>query len=77
MATTTFLPWPLTTREGQVDVVPRLQYLPDLYWPTFPEWLLFFGTIGLFAGLLLLFARYLPVVSMYEARHDERQETTS
>jgi hypothetical protein len=31
MATTTFLPWPLTTREGQVDVVPHLQYLPDLY----------------------------------------------
>lgn len=55
----------------------RLPYGDDLYWPTFPEWLLFFGTIGLFAGLLLLFVRYLPVVSLYEARHDERQEAGS
>jgi len=55
----------------------RLPYVPELYWPTFPEWLLFFGTIGLFAGLFLLFVRFLPVVSMYEARHDERQESAS
>ncbi|WP_230533087.1 NrfD/PsrC family molybdoenzyme membrane anchor subunit [Microvirga roseola] len=50
------------------------RYLPwgyDLYWPTTPEWFLLAGTAGLFTGQLLLFARYLPVVSMYETRHDE------
>jgi formate-dependent nitrite reductase membrane component NrfD len=52
-------------------------YLPwgyALYWPSFPEWFLLFGTIGLFSGLLLLFVRFLPVISMFEARHDEHQE---
>jgi Ni/Fe-hydrogenase subunit HybB-like protein len=49
----------------------------DLYWPTFPEWFLLIGTIGLFSALLLLFVRYLPVISMFEMRHDEHQEKTS
>jgi Ni/Fe-hydrogenase subunit HybB-like protein len=44
------------------------------YWPTTPEWFLLAGTVGLFSFLLLLFARYLPVVSMSETRHDEHQE---
>jgi molybdopterin-containing oxidoreductase family membrane subunit len=54
-------------------------YLPSIwrsYRPTFPEWSLFFGTLGLFAALLLLFVRYLPVVSMFETRHDEHLEKT-
>ncbi len=45
-----------------------------LYWPTVPEWFLLFGTVGLFSALLLLFVRTLPVVSMFETRHDEYQE---
>jgi molybdopterin-containing oxidoreductase family membrane subunit len=52
-------------------------YLPwgyDPYWPTSPEWLLLIGTLGLFSGLLLLFVRYLPVISMLETHHDQHQE---
>jgi molybdopterin-containing oxidoreductase family membrane subunit len=44
------------------------------YSPTIPETGLFLGTIGLFAALLLLFVRFLPVVSMFETRHDEHLE---
>jgi Ni/Fe-hydrogenase subunit HybB-like protein len=52
-------------------------YLPSMwrsYTPALVEWGLLLGTAGLFGGLLLLFARYLPVVSMYETRHDENTE---
>lgn len=42
-----------------------------LYAPTGPEWALLAGTIGLFALLLLVFARLMPVISMYETRHEE------
>lgn len=52
-------------------------YLPSLgraYAPTLIETGLFFGTIGLFAALVLLFARFVPAVSMFESRHDEREE---
>jgi molybdopterin-containing oxidoreductase family membrane subunit len=45
-----------------------------LYAPTGPEWALLLGTVGLFALLLLLFARFLPVVSMFEIRHEESGE---
>lgn len=60
-------------------VVGGLQrdYLPSMwrtYAPTPPEWLLYLGTIGLFAALFLLFVRFLPVISMSETRHDEHQE---
>jgi molybdopterin-containing oxidoreductase family membrane subunit len=54
-------------------------YLPSMwrvYWPTLVEMGLLIGTIGLFAALLLLFARFVPVVSMYEARHDEHEDRT-
>ena len=44
-----------------------------LYWPTVSEFLLLVGTFALFAALVLLFARYLPVMSMFEARHVERR----
>ncbi len=50
-------------------------YLPALwgrsYTPTLNEWLLLLGTVGLFALLFCLFVRYLPVVSMFETRHEE------
>ena len=55
-------------------------YLPwgyALYWPSLPEWFLLIGTVGLFSGLLLLFVRHLPVISLFETRHDEHQERTS
>jgi formate-dependent nitrite reductase membrane component NrfD len=50
-------------------------YLPtpaNPYGPTVDEWILLAGTAGLFAAIVLLFARMLPVVSLYEARHEER-----
>jgi Ni/Fe-hydrogenase subunit HybB-like protein len=52
-------------------------YLPAMwrsYAPTPAEWGLLLGTVGLFGLLLLLFARFLPVVSMSETRHDEHEE---
>lgn len=55
----------------------QTDYLPSTwrtYAPTLPETGLFLGTLGLFATLLLLFVRFLPVVSMFETRHDEHLE---
>jgi Ni/Fe-hydrogenase subunit HybB-like protein len=46
-------------------------YLPSIwgsYTPTFWDLATFFGSIGLFLTLLLLFIRFLPVISMYEMR---------
>ena len=39
-----------------------------MYYPTQWDWLTFFGSIGLFLTLLLLFLRYLPVISIFEMR---------
>lgn len=63
-------------------VVAGLQrdYLPSMwrsYAPTAQEWYLLFGTVGLFALLMLLFVRYLPVISMFETRHEEHEERAS
>ncbi|WP_262270186.1 MULTISPECIES: NrfD/PsrC family molybdoenzyme membrane anchor subunit [Microvirga] len=58
----------------------QTDYLPSVwrtYAPTLPETGLFLGTLGLFAALLLLFVRFLPVVSMFETRHDEHEEASS
>lgn len=55
----------------------QYDYLPSLsrgYAPTLVESGLLVGTVGLFVVLLLLFARYLPVVSMFEERHDEHED---
>jgi Ni/Fe-hydrogenase subunit HybB-like protein len=52
-------------------------YLPStwrFYAPTLVETGLLVGTVGLFAALLLLFARLIPVVSMFESRHDEHED---
>jgi Ni/Fe-hydrogenase subunit HybB-like protein len=52
-------------------------YLPSMwrsYTPTPIETGLLVGTAGLFATLLLLFVRFLPVVSMFESRHDEHED---
>jgi Ni/Fe-hydrogenase subunit HybB-like protein len=53
-------------------------YLPSMwrsYAPTWHESLILFGSLGLFAAMVLLFVRYLPVISMFEHRHAEREET--
>ena len=58
----------------------QTDYLPSIwrtYSPTLAETGLFLGTIGLFTALLLLFVRFLPVVSMFETRHDEHLEKSS
>ena len=59
--------------ERFVIVVTSLHrdYLPsswDMYTPTFWDWSLYLGTIGLFFFLLLLFIRFLPMISIFEMR---------
>jgi molybdopterin-containing oxidoreductase family membrane subunit len=44
-----------------------------LYSASAAEWLLLLGTIALFVLLLLLFARLVPVVSLFETRHEEAE----
>jgi Ni/Fe-hydrogenase subunit HybB-like protein len=39
-----------------------------MYSPTFWDWATYIGTIGLFLTLLLLFIRFLPVISIFEMR---------
>ncbi|HVT03537.1 MAG TPA: NrfD/PsrC family molybdoenzyme membrane anchor subunit [Thermoanaerobaculia bacterium] len=46
-------------------------FLPSswgMYYPTFWEWSLFIGTLGFFTFLLLLFIRFLPIISIFEMR---------
>jgi Ni/Fe-hydrogenase subunit HybB-like protein len=46
-------------------------YLPsswDMYIPTFWDWSTFIGSMGLFAFLLFLFIRLLPMISIFEMR---------
>jgi molybdopterin-containing oxidoreductase family membrane subunit len=56
-------------------------YLPsswDIYLPTFWDWATYIGTIGLFLALLLLFIRFLPVISISEMRelvHGSEQDS--
>jgi Ni/Fe-hydrogenase subunit HybB-like protein len=52
------------------DHLPRFG---PVYVPSTPEWTLLLGTVGLFALAMLLFARLVPVVSMYETRHEESE----
>ncbi len=52
----------------------------DMYTPTFWDWSLYFGTIGLFFSLLFLFIRFLPMISIFEMRellHDVESEGTA
>jgi molybdopterin-containing oxidoreductase family membrane subunit len=39
-----------------------------MYYPTRWDWFTFFGTVGLFLTLLLLFIRFLPLISIFEMR---------
>jgi len=46
-------------------------YLPSswgMYSPTFWDWAMYIGSIGLFFTLLLLFIRFLPMISIFEMR---------
>ena len=46
-------------------------FLPSawsMYYPTIWDWATFAGTIGLFIGLMFLFIRLLPMISMFELR---------
>ena len=59
--------------ERFVIVVTSLQreFLPSkwgMYYPTFWDYAVFAGTIGLFFTLLFLFIRFLPMISMTEVR---------
>jgi molybdopterin-containing oxidoreductase family membrane subunit len=50
------------------------------YSPTFWDWATFVGTLGLFFTLLVLFVRFLPVISISEMRslvHEEEGEAAS
>jgi Ni/Fe-hydrogenase subunit HybB-like protein len=40
----------------------------EMYYPTFWDFLTFFGTVGLFVTLMWLFVRILPLISIYEVR---------
>ncbi len=51
-------------------------YLPSAegrFSPTLWDWLLLFGSIGLFVALFLLFVRLLPVLSVYELRKRRKE----
>ena len=76
-------PWPLFLvaivinigmwLERYVIVVTSLHrdFLPSswgTYEPTFWDWATFAGTLGLFSGLLFLFIRLLPMISIFEMR---------
>ncbi len=46
-------------------------YLPSsdrMYYPTFWDFAMFFGTIGLFFFLMWLFIRFMPVINMFEMK---------
>lgn len=54
-------------------------YLPsswEMFYPTIWDWALLAGSIGLFLTLLLLFIRFLPMISIFELRESvaERKE---
>jgi Ni/Fe-hydrogenase subunit HybB-like protein len=57
-------------------------FLPSawgFYTPSFWEWSLFVGTVGLFLFLFFLFVRFLPLVSIFEIKEvlqEERSEVT-
>ena len=40
----------------------------QIYWPSFWEWSLYAGSIGLFLTPFLLFVRYLPIISAFEVK---------
>jgi molybdopterin-containing oxidoreductase family membrane subunit len=54
-----------------IPVSLHRDFLPSswgMYAPTFWDWSMFIGTIGLFFTLLFLFIRFLPMISIFEMR---------
>jgi molybdopterin-containing oxidoreductase family membrane subunit len=54
-------------------------YLPSmwrLFWPTIWDWLLLFGSLGLFALMFLIFVRLVPIISMHEVKRLVAEETS-
>lgn len=49
----------------------RLPVQTEAYAPSPAEWALLGGSVALFAAALLLFGRYIPVVAIFEIRHEE------
>jgi hypothetical protein len=46
-------------------------FLPSswgMYYPTWVDWFILFGSIGLFLSLLFVFIRLLPMISIFEMR---------
>ena len=41
----------------------------DMYYPTFWDWIIYLGTIGLFLTLFFLFLRFVPMIAMFEMKH--------
>ena len=59
--------------ERFVIVVTSLSqdFLPSswgMYYPTIWDWAVYIGSMGLFATLLFLFIRFLPMISIFEMR---------
>ncbi|MCW8084770.1 NrfD/PsrC family molybdoenzyme membrane anchor subunit [Sabulicella glaciei] len=52
---------------------PRVPFPVPAYAPSGDEWALLLGSASLFALALLCFGRFLPIVSMYETRHEESE----
>ncbi|MBI5687006.1 MAG: polysulfide reductase NrfD [Verrucomicrobia bacterium] len=46
-----------------------------MYYPTIWDWATLFGSIGLFLTLMLLFIRFLPMISMFELREQVAEQT--
>jgi len=40
----------------------------DMYYPTWVDWALYVGSLGLFFTLLFFFIRLLPMISIFEMR---------
>jgi molybdopterin-containing oxidoreductase family membrane subunit len=49
-----------------------------MYYPTVWDWATLLGSMGLFAALLFVFIRLLPMISIFEMRElvEEKQERT-
>lgn len=67
--------------ERFVIVVTSLHrdYLPSswgMYYPTIWDWATLFGSMGLFVTLLLLFIRFLPVISIFEVQEMVHDQST-
>jgi hypothetical protein len=40
----------------------------EMYYPTMWDWSTYVGTLGLFLALLYLFARFLPMIPIFEVQ---------